>query len=509
MKQRGMIVMVALACLLLAAHASRAATAAPANDATSRCEALATRDFAQVQDAPTTIASAEIVAASGSDPAHCKVVGEIQPHVAVELRLPAGDWNGKFVEGGCGGWCGMMFRHACMPLLRQGYACIVTDTGHKGSPVDVRWAQDNLQAQIDFGYRGVHVAAVAGKAIAAAYYGRPPQRSYFVGCSTGGYEGVMAAQRFPWDFDGIVAGAPDIDQTQANFRALWFARAKRDAQGSILLGDKELTLLHDAALALCDLDDGVKDGIIGAPLACRFRPESLRCHTGQTTGCLTAAQVEAARKIYSGPTDAEGRPTSTGSFLIGSELGWKDEWPLDSLVDYFRYGYPGFTTGQDYKYSDFDFDRDYKRFGFATYYDNSNPDLRRFEKAGGKLIVYHGATDTTDPPRPVIDYYETVERTMGGRKATQDFFRLFLIPGMNHCAGGAGALSVDWLGAIVDWVERDKPPFGLVGEHAAHGVEPAFTRPLYPYPAYAKYKGRGDPNRAENFAPANGALPSR
>ena len=500
----------ALSCLILFAPlASRAAALAPAADAASRCAALSTRDFAHIDDAHSHVTSAQLVAPSGSDPEFCKVMGEIEPHVGVELRLPAGDWNGKFVEVGCGGWCGMIFRQACTPALRRGYACVATDTGHKGTPTDAKWAQGNLQAQIDFGYRGVHVAAVAGKAIAASYYGRPPGRAYFIGCSTGGYEGVMAAQRFPWDFDGIVAGAPDIDQTQANFRALWFARAKRDANGALLLGDKELALLHAAALALCDLDDGVKDGIIGNPLACRFRPASLRCRTEQATGCLTDPQVEAARKIYAGPTDGEGRPTSTGSFLIGSELGWKNEWPLDSLVDYFRYGYPGFTTGPDYKASEFDFDRDYKRFGFATYYDNSNPDLRRFKAAGGKLIVYHGGTDTVDPPRPVIDYYETVERTMGGRKSTQDFFRLFLIPGMNHCSGGVGALDVDWLSAIEGWVERSKPPSSIIGEHVGHGAEASFSRPLYPYPTYAKYKGRGDVNQAESFAPAYAAAPRR
>lgn len=463
----------------------------------------------RIEDAPSRIASSRLVAAAGADPAYCRILAEIEPHIGIELRLPAGDWNGKFVEMGCGGWCGAILARACMPALRQGYACVATDTGHKGTPADVKWAQNDLQAQIDFGYRAVHVAAVAAKAITAAHYGHSPGRAYFIGCSTGGYQGLMAAQRFPWDFDGIVAGAPDIDQTQANFRALWFARARRDQNGTLLLGQSELALLHDTALALCDLDDGVRDKIIGNPLGCRFRPETLRCKPGQTSRCLNPDQVAAARKIYSGPVDARGRPTSTGSFLIGSEPGWGAEWPLDTLVDYFRYGYSGFTTGANYTYSDFDFDRDYKRFGFASHYDNSNPDLRRFQAAGGKLIVYHGATDTIDPPRPVIDYYETVERTMGGRDATRGFFRLFLIPGMNHCGGGGGALNVDWLIAIEDWVERGKAPFGMVGEHIGRGKEAGFTRPLYPYPAYAKYKGRGDPNRAENFAPAHGGPRTR
>ena len=382
------------------------------------CGKLAKADFSGITDAPTHITATELVAATGGDPAYCKITGSIEPQISIEMRLPAANWNGKFMEVGCGGWCGAIFDWTCGEASRRGYACIATDMGHKGSGMDdVRWANNNLQGQIDFGYRATHVTALAGKAVAAQYYGSQPARSYYVGCSTGGYQGVMEAQRFPWDFDGIVAGAPDIDETQANFRGLWLARVERDSDGKRLLGEKELALLHNAALALCDLDDGIKDGIIANPRGCKFRPETLLCKSGEKSGCLTPAQIDAAKKIYAGPMNSAGERTSTGSFLIGSELGWTDFWPTQSLVDFFRYGIPGYTTGPDYKDTDIDFDRDYKRFGLAPQYENNNPDLRRLQAAGAKLIVYHGTTDTIDPPGPVIDYYETVEKTMGdGRR---------------------------------------------------------------------------------------------
>ena len=482
--------------------------ASPNGDWTAACHVLQHTDFSAIPDAPTHVARAEVVTASKGQPTYCRVDGFIDPQIGIEMRLPVTSWNGKFMEKGCGGWCGAItdFDWMCPEALRSGYACITTDMGHKGSSgEDISWARNNLQAQIDFGYRATHAVAVAGKVIAARFYGKQPSRSYYYGCSTGGYQGVMEAQRFPWDFDGIVAGAPDIDETQANFRGLWLAKVELDGAGRPILGRDQLNLLHDAALALCDMDDGVKDGVISNPLGCRFKPESLLCKGTQSSGCLTDAQVDAARKIYSGPVDSSGRPTSTGSFLIGSELEWGNLWPTQSLVDYFRYGMEGYSTKPDFKDSDFDFNQDYKRFGLAPQYDNSNPDLRRLQLAGTKLIVFHGTTDTTDPPGPVIDYYRMVERVMGGRKNTQSFFRLFLLPGMNHCWGGAGVMQVDWIRMLEDWVELGKAPEGVIAAHPADSKGPRFTRPLYPFPDYAKYKGKGDVNEAQNFARVPGA----
>ena len=471
------------------------------SDPAAACDGLARSDFSGIPDAPTHVTRAQIVVSPGGHSSYCKISGFIEPQIGIEMRLPVNDWNGKFMEKGCGGWCGVVMDWACPDALARGYACITTDMGHKGSGMDdVSWAKSNLQAQMDFGFRATHVAALAGKVIAAHFYGRPPKRSYYVGCSTGGYQGVMEAQRFPWDFDGIVAGAPDIDETQANFRGLWIAKVELDHAGHPILGTQQLALLHSAALAMCDADDGVKDGIISNPLGCGFKPEALRCKPGKSTGCLTDAQIDAARKIYSGPTDSSGNPTSTGSFLIGSELEWGNLWPTQSLVDYFRYGFPGYSTRPGFKDSDFNFDQDYKRFGLAPQYDNSNPDLRRLKAAGAKLIVYHGTTDTIDPPGPVIDYYRMAERVMGGRKNIQSFFRLFLLPGMNHCGGGVGVMDVDWIHALEDWVENGKAPDGIIAAHPADAKGPRFSRPLYPYPDYARYIGRGDANEARNFS---------
>jgi feruloyl esterase len=494
--------LLASAVLLLMAPAAPALQA-PALSAAeaARCASLAGQDFTGITDAPTRIVSSEAVAPTASAAAYCRVRGTIQPQIGFELQLPA-SWNGKFVEVGCGSWCGVITVSDCRDPVKRGYACMASDLGHKGSPIDLTWAKDNLQAQLDFGYRAVHAAALAGKAIAKRHYAAAPSRSYYNGCSSGGYHGLVSAQRFPWDFDGIVAGAPDIDQEGANFRYLWFALAKRDAEGKQLFDKAQISLVHDAAVAACDAQDGLKDGIISNPLACGFRPESLLCKPGKASSCLSQTQVTALNKIYSGPTDAAGRRTSRGSFLVGSELRWAGEFPLKTVEDFFRYAFPGFTTGPDWKGSDFDFDKDYKRLGLAPHLENNNPDLRRFKAAGGKLIVWHGLADATDPPMPVIDYYETVERTMGGRQATMDFFRMFLIPGMDHCRGGAGGLDVDWLTALENWVEKGKAPDVLVGNHKGLGAEPSFTRPVYPHPAYARYKGKGDPNVWTSFRPA-------
>jgi len=511
----------------------------------AQCKALASADFADIQDAPTQVTAAKLVEANSAIPAYCQIQGYVAPQVGFELRLPTSNWNGKFMEVGCGGWCGSINADACDVPLQHGYACIASDMGHKGTGEDVLWANNNLQAQIDFGYRATHVTALSGKAIAERYYRKAPARSYFVGCSTGGYQGVTEAQRFPWDFDGIIAGAPDIDEAAANLRATWIVRTFLDKAGKALLSHEGLRLVHDAALAQCDMDDGVKDGIIGNPLACKFDPRELICKADKTNNCLTPIQSEVVRKLYAGPMTSKGEKTSTGGFLPGSELMWEQFWPASGVKQYFKYGTWGWSADSGWKYTDFDFDRDYKRFGLAAWYDNSNPDLRKFKSAGGKLIIYHGGTDTVDLPGAVTDYYEAVERTMGGRAPTKEFFRLFFIPGMNHCSGGDGAYTIDYVSYLEAWVEQGKAPDVMLSSHVSDAwlasqplaeklkeileamgmpltpeiraeiaasdlrlpLDPAipvtFTRPVYPYPIRAKYKGTGDPSSATSFVPDN------
>jgi len=265
----------------------------------------------------------------------------------------------------------------------------------------------------------------------------------------------------------------------------------------------------------------------------------LVCKAGKTKDCLTPTQADVVKKLYAGPMTSKGESISTGGFLPGSELAWEQFWPASGVEQFFKYGTWGYSAGPQFRYTDFDFDRDYKRFGLAPWYDNSNPDLRKFKNAGGKLIVYHGGTDTIDLPGAVTDYYEAVERTMGGRASTQSFFRLFFIPGMNHCRGGAGAYAIDYLSYLEAWVERGKATDVLMSAHvsdtylataplpqlpqelpadmtpemraaiAAHflrlpldpSIPVAFTRPVYPYPTMAKYLGHGDPNNAASFGP--------
>jgi len=524
-----------LAVMAFAASESHSAWAWPTDtkpDAseTAACSALGNGDFSQTQDAPVQVTSAKVVEVSGQAASFCKVEAYVYPQVGIEVHLPLpNDWNGKLITTGNGGWAGSINSSACDPHLKRGYACVTTDTGHRGS--DGMWAVNNLPPQVDFGYRAIHVSTLGAKAIVSRYYGKAAQRAYFMGCSTGGYQGLVAAQRFPWDFDGIIAGAPDMNEADLTMREIWAQRANLDGAGKQILDEPARELLHRAALEKCDMDDGVKDGIISNPVGCLPEPAKLLCSSGQSQQCLTAAQVEAAKRIYAGPPHAQEK--AVRGALAGSELNWDfgtDTHYADSLFKEMIYGAnPQWTS------SNYDFDRDYKRLGLGALYTDTNPDLRQFKAAGGKLLVYQGGTDTTEMPTAIVDYYQTVEKVIGGSKPTQDFFRLFVIPGMNHCGGGVGANSIDYLTYLENWVERDQVPDEMIGARisesyllslplpeglpadaprewriaAAAGkllfpLDPkiplSFTRPVYPYPKFAKYAS-GDPNQATSFHP--------
>lgn len=513
--------------------------AATSDDPSGRCKSIGPADFSQIQDAPTEIDATGVVAAQDSEPAYCRVQGYIWPQVGFELRLPLSNWNGKLIEIGCGGWCGHLGWTFWCPL-RRGYACIVSDMGHKGGEEGL-WAYNNAQAQIDFGFRATHVTALAGKAITTKFYEKPPSKSMMMGCSTGGYQGMVEAQRFPWDFDGIVSISPDMEsQAMHVLRQAWLVRNVLGADQKPVFGKEELRLLHDAALAKCDLTDGVKDGIVGDPVGCQFDPGALECKGGQTTMCLTPAQVTAARNVYSGPRTSRGAPISSRGPFAGSELRWngfEQGWAKQEPEDFFRYMFPFGAAGPHWTIEDLDFDHDYQRLGLASTYADNNPDLRQFKRAGGKLILALGGNEVAEEPGAAIDYYETVERTMGGRPSTQEFFRLFVVPGMDHCSGGDGAFAIDYLSALEAWVDSGEKPGRLVGAHVDQSyllqkaresqetsstedpdwltwgpalqlkfpldatVPITFTRPVYPYPLHVTYIGHGDANKAENFKP--------
>jgi Tannase and feruloyl esterase len=510
-------------------------------EAAASCQALVAGDFSRVEDAPLQVVDAHIVPPSGRRPAYCEVRGYVYPQVGILMRLPLEHWNGKLVEIGDGGWGGEMYLFLCEGPVRRGYACIASDMGHQGASRLGLWAEDNLQAQADWGFRATHVTALAGHALLEAYYSKAAARSYFYGCSTGGYQGLVESQRFPWDFDGIVAIAPDAEsEADISMRIVWKFRNLLDADGRPVLSHSDLVLLHEAALKACDLSDGVKDGVIGDPIGCRFDPGVLICRSGQTTGCLSARQIEAVRNVYAGPHTSAGVPISTRGLFPGTELDWEvDASSAAEVADFFKYILYRPAPGAAWKITDFDFDRDYKRLGLGAMFTDNNPDLRRFKAAGGKLLVAQGGGDPLEVPGAIFDYYDTVERTMGGRAATMDFFRLFLVPGMKHCSAGDGAFAVDYLTYLENWVEHGKAPDMMIGAHVdsrylidhsdtsgsdadktwwgafklTFPLDPevpvTFTRALYPYPLHAKYKGTGNPNDARSFVAAGPDARSR
>jgi len=486
---------------------------------TSSCAQLTEIDFAAVEDAPTQLTAATVTQTADGSTEFCHVVGYVAPNIGIELGLPA-NWNGKLFESGCAGYCGAtFFSLLCDGVIQKGYACIASDAGHRADFSYGLWAYNNLQDEASLGYRAAHVVALAGKAIVARLYGSEARKSYFAGCSTGGRQALVEAQRFPWDFDGIIAGAPSISVTGVHMQLLWNQRAMAGPGGEPLLKPTDLEFLHAAVIAQCDANDGIKDGVIGDPRRCHMDVESLRCKTNQTHQCLTPTQIEAVRKIYSGPRTSRGEPLLAGGVLPGSELTWT-EWFVgwrSFARDEFRFSAFRPNPGPRWESKDFIFDHDYRRFGEAdTLYSANNPDLRRFKAAGGKLLSFIGWEDTGGPG-PVIDYYETVEKTMGGPVATRDFFRLFVIPGMDHCTDGPGPFAVDYLNALETWVEQGTAPERLIGAHET--VERpgdwdkfwakfplprervSFSRPIYPYPLEARYNGTGNPDEAASFHP--------
>jgi hypothetical protein len=486
------------------------------------CEALkSSTRFADVLDAPTSITSATFVDAKPGAPGYCALEGYVTPTVGFALWLPT-EWNGKLLGRGCGGFCGIVAGDfACRDPVRIHYACVQTDMGHKSGLTDGVWAKHNLQGKFDFGVRSTHVSTVAAKAVMASYYGRPSDLNYFLGCSTGGRQGLMEAQRFPADYQGIVSVAPALNETGASIQLTWSLLANR-ADGRNILSPLKLAMIHAAVVAACDVNDGLKDGLIGDPRRCRFDPASLTCRGPDANSCLTPAEVGVVRKIYQGPPHTAGLPIFTGGALPGSEWHWDKGYigqgsmfgPTVAIeTDFWRYlGFPE-DPGAGWTLDQFDFARDPARVGeMEALYNAGNPDLRAFKALGGKLIMAQGMADDNVVPGGTIDYYRGVQRFMGGEAATFDFARLFLVPGMLHCTSGEGAYAIDYLSALEGWREKAAPPSVLAGAHPRDGVEipylgvgldlrpaqVAFRRPMFAYPAMAHYRA-GDPDRTESW----------
>lgn len=459
-------------------------------------------------------------------PAFCRVAGVAKPsgdsEIKFEVWLPASVWNSKFEQVGNGGFAGTIPLAAMAEALLQGYATAGTDDGHVGG-TDVSWAIGHPEKVIDFGYRAVHETSVQAKAIIREFYGKDLAQSYFVGCSDGGREALMEAQRFPDDFHGIIAGSPANFWTHLNMKGLWDERALLDEPASYIPPSK-LPALQNAALAACDALDGVRDGLIQNPRLCHFDPAVIQCKGADAADCLTAPQVVAANKIY-GPAKnprtgaqiapgfspgTEAVPANWRTWIVGGGAGQL------AVGTFFANSFFADMVFENPKWDfhTFDFDRDVKLADdkLASVLNSTDPNLGPFQARGGKLIQYHGWGDAAIPPQGSIDYFESVQSAMG---TTKGFYRLFMVPGMSHCRGGAGANAFgngvaapqadaahDVVIALDQWVVDDIAPdqiiaTGFVDDNPAKGV--AMTRPLCPHPQEAHYKGTGDTNSAASF----------
>jgi pimeloyl-ACP methyl ester carboxylesterase len=482
--------------------------------ANASCDKLPQVDFARTPDAPTQLLSSESYQASPKDiglapRSACRIRGYVAPRVQFEIRMPAENWNGKFLYRGCGGFCGSLRQAAeCDAQVARGYACIVSDMGHVSGPTDAKWAFNDLQAEFDFAFRATYVTAVIGRELTTRFYGKPIERAYFDGCSTGGRQGLMAAQRFPDLFDGIIIGAPAVSEAGNGMPGLWTLRALRGPDGRSILAPQQVQALHTAVLARCDALDGLADGVLADPRECKFDPAEIRCDTETTESCLTTAQVEAVRKIYAGARDSKGRPLAPGP-MRGSERNWVPAYiSPDGRLGYFepfmtdlvRYLSFAEDPGPAAQARDFDFDRDPQRLVSIAqlFYASMNPNLTRARDRGVKIIHYHGYDDASVMPAVSIDYYDLALRTLGGVQSTQQFYRLFMVPGLDHCTGGRGATDIDYLEALESWVEQGVAPAALVAQRR-EGARLLQERPVFAYPARTRYLRGLDPNKVSAF----------
>lgn len=432
-------------------------------------------------------------------PAFCRIAATLKPtsdsDIKIEVWLPLTEWNGKFQAVGNGGWAGVISYRELSDALRQRYATASTDTGHVGG--SGQFAYGHPEKLIDFGWRSEHEMTVKAKAIIQAFYGNAPKYSYWNGCSTGGRQGLKEAQMFPADYDGIIAGAP----ANRTALALWFAFAELKDPASYIPKEK-YPLVHRAVLQACDAHDGVKDGLIEDPTSCHFDPKVLQCQGADSASCLTAAQVEAVRKIYTPATNPRTGQTLFPSLAPGSELGWgvlgAGPGPSPIILDQYRY-----VAFQDpnWDWKTFDFDQDIVRSEKPDILvmNATNPNLTSFFGHDGKLLLYHGWSDPNITPLATIQYFKSVVDTMGGAAKTSKNIRLFLEPGMGHCGGGEGPNVFDKVGAMETWVEHGRAPEQMVASHSTGGKVDR-TRPLCPYPQVAQYKGSGSIDDARNFA---------
>jgi len=475
---------------------------------------------------PAPFSGVDITALYKSVPAFCRVVAEAKPtsdsDIRLEAWLPVSGWNGKLQGIGNGGFAGLIDSMQLANSVKSGYAATATDAGHSGSPIDAAWAIGHPEKVVDFGHRGIHEMTRVAKALIQAYYSKAPQRSYFAGCSDGGREALMEAQRYPEDYDGILAGAPANNWTPLLTTAAYDTQALTLDPASFIPPAKIPTIAA-AVNAACDEADGVRDGILNDPRECHFDPATIQCKAEDSDKCLTVAQVAALKKLYAGTLDSQGHVVYPG-YLPGAEEG-QGGWglwitgpaPAKSLMAFFGNGFfSGFVYEKpDWDYKTFKVDADLKAANEKTAQalNATDADLKPFKARGGKLIVYHGWNDPAITALNTINYYDSVIQKMG-QKDVDSFVRVYMAPGVQHCGGGPGPDSFGAVGdlkfddpphsldaSLEQWVEKGTAPSIVIASkfEGQDRTKAKMTRPLCPYPQAAKYKGSGDTNDAVNF----------
>jgi tannase/feruloyl esterase len=434
-------------------------------------------------------------------PAFCRVAATLKPtsdsDIKMEVWLPASGWNRKFQAVGNGGWAGVISYSALAEALHDGYATSSTDTGHVGATGS--FVTGHPEKLVDFGYRAVHEMTLKAKSVIDAFYGAAPRMSYWNGCSTGGRQGLKEAQRFPDDYDGIVAGAAANPRTHLSSWQIWLAQGVLDPHNYI--PPSKYPIIHKAVLEACDASDGAKDGLLEDPTRCHFDPKTIECKAGDEPTCLTAGQVEAAKRMYTAPRNPRTNQPVYFNVEPGSELGWsmlaRGPEPFSAATDQFRYVV---FKNPDWDWHTLNLDSD---VALADKIDNdtinaADPNIKAFLAHGGKLLMYHGWADPGVPPLASVSYYKTAVDTLGGEAKTSDSIRLFMVPGMGHCGGGEGPNNFNMMSAMTGWREDGHTPERIVAAHRTAGKVDR-TRPLCAYPQVARYKGTGSIDEAENF----------
>jgi Tannase and feruloyl esterase len=488
--------------------------------ATASCESLASLALpnAKVDQAQTVAPGAFVPPTAGATatggrgaaaarlysslPSFCRVTATLTPSpdsdIKVEVWLPMAGWNGKFQAVGNGGWAGVISYPALAQAVAGGYASASTDTGHAGN--SGAFALGHPEKVIDFGYRAVHEMTVHAKTIINTYYGNAPRLSLWNGCSQGGRQGITEAQRYPADYDGIVAGAPAVNGMMLHVARVMIGQTVHRSADSYVPPEK-YSMIHDAVLQACDAHDSVKDGVLEDPTRCHFDPKVLECKGADSPSCLTSAQVETARALIE-PV----KHPKTGAVVFpallqpGSELGWATlagPQPINTVQDAFKY-----IVFKDPNW-------DWRRFNAASDIDltissdngvinSAESNLQPFFSRGGKLLIYQGWADQQVAAMNAVNYFKGVAKATG-KSSEANSIQLYMVPGMGHCAGGPGTDTFDKIAAMEQWIDKGLAPDKIIASHVTNGAVDR-TRPLCPYGKVAKWNGSGSTDDAANFA---------